>query len=140
MLPPSSDTLTLTSHLQVLAPPHAPSSSQAMKEAGDIGHAELMCALDQYEYLGVLWANTVPMVDSSRSAKVFASFQTNIDQTIPSDAPGWIVARYEALTNACNAPTGAAVTPEVAPAAPAARGSRDSRREQVSETARRAPG
>ena len=63
MLPPSSDTLTLTSHLQVLAPPHAPSSSQAMKEAGDIGHAELMCALDQYEYLGVLWANTVPMVD-----------------------------------------------------------------------------
>jgi hypothetical protein len=33
-----------------------------MKEAGDIGHAELMCALDQYEYLGVLWANTVPMV------------------------------------------------------------------------------
>ena len=31
-------------------------------EAGDIGHAELMCALDQYEYLGVLWANTVPMV------------------------------------------------------------------------------
>ena len=33
-----------------------------MKEAGDIGHAELMCALDQYDYLGVLWANTVPMV------------------------------------------------------------------------------
>ena len=36
-----------------------------MKEAGEIlvtRHPELMCALDQYEYLGVLCANTVPMV------------------------------------------------------------------------------
>ena len=33
-----------------------------MKEAGDIGLAELMCALDRYESHGVLWANTVPMV------------------------------------------------------------------------------
>ena len=59
MFPPSSDTLTL--HF-TLASVGSTSSSQAMKEAGDIGHAELMCALDQYEYLGVLWANTVPMV------------------------------------------------------------------------------
>jgi membrane protein required for colicin V production len=53
------------------------------------------------------------MVDSSRSAKVFASFQNNIDDTIPSDAPGWIVARYEALTSSCTAQS----TPD--PTAPA---------------------
>ncbi len=56
--------------------------------------------------------NTVPMVDQSRSAKVFASFQANIDETIPTDAPGWIVTRYEALISSC----GGTAT-EVAPAA-----------------------
>ncbi len=65
-------------------------------------------------------ANTVPMIDSSRSAKVFASFQTNIDESIPSDAPGWIVARYEELTAVCT--TGAAPAPAPAPAAPAPSG------------------
>ena len=58
-------------------------------------------------------ANTVPMVDDSRSMKVFESFQGNIDENIPADAPGWIVARYEELTTICVTPT----TP--APTAPA---------------------
>lgn len=62
-------------------------------------------------------ANAVPMVDNSRSAKVFASFQTNIDENIPDDAPGWIVARYEELTSICAAPA-APVTPAPAPATP----------------------
>ncbi len=48
--------------------------------------------------------NSIPMVDSSRSARVFATFQTNIDQTLPEDVPGWIVARYEQLTSVCAAP------------------------------------
>ena len=33
-----------------------------MKEAGDIGLAELMCTLDLYESHSMLWANTVMMV------------------------------------------------------------------------------
>ena len=49
-------------------------------------------------------ANTVPMVDNSRSAKIFASFQENIDAAVPDDAPGWILSRYNALTKACAAP------------------------------------
>lgn len=49
-------------------------------------------------------ANTFPMIDNSRSAKVFANFQTNIDESIPADAPGWIVARYNDLTAECAAP------------------------------------
>ena len=51
-------------------------------------------------------SNAVPMIDDSRSAKVFASFQANIDEKIPADAPGWIVDRYNDLTAACAAPAG----------------------------------
>ncbi len=50
-------------------------------------------------------ANSVPMVDNSRSAKVFASFQSRIDESIPTDAPQWIVSRYEQLVGSCGAPT-----------------------------------
>lgn len=59
-------------------------------------------------------ANTVPMVDNSRSAHVFASFQANIDKAVPSDAPGWILSRYNTLTQACAQP-GSAPAAEAAP-------------------------
>lgn len=49
-------------------------------------------------------ADTIPMVDNSRSAKVFATFQGNLDEQLPSDAPGWIVAKYEGLVAICAAP------------------------------------
>ncbi|SEN33527.1 membrane protein required for colicin V production [Gemmobacter aquatilis] len=49
-------------------------------------------------------ADTIPMVDNSRSAKVFATFQGNLDEQLPSDAPGWIVAKYEGLVAVCAAP------------------------------------
>ena len=58
--------------------------------------------------------NTVPMVDDSRSAKIFASFQSNIDAAVPDDAPGWILTRYNTLTKACQT-TDAAVPAEPAP-------------------------
>ncbi|GAB1478150.1 CvpA family protein [Paracoccaceae bacterium] len=58
-------------------------------------------------------ANTVEMVDNSRSAKIFASFQANIDAAVPDDAPGWIVTRYNDLTAAC---AGTAPVPAPAPA------------------------
>jgi membrane protein required for colicin V production len=64
----------------------------------------LLVAVAFLVYDRAVAANTIPMVDNSRSAKVFASFQTNIDESIPSDAPGWIVARYESLTAVCAAP------------------------------------
>jgi membrane protein required for colicin V production len=65
----------------------------------------LLVAVAFIVYDRAVAANTIPMVDGSRSAKVFASFQVNIDDTIPSDAPGWIVARYESLTSVCTAQT-----------------------------------
>ena len=47
-------------------------------------------------------ANTVPMVDNSRSAKIFASFQGEINAAVPTDAPNWVVARYNELTATCS--------------------------------------
>ncbi|MBT9245218.1 CvpA family protein [Gemmobacter fulvus] len=74
----------------------------------------LLVAVAFIVYDRAVAADTVPMVDNSRSAKVFASFQGNIDETIPSDAPGWIVQKYEGLVSICTAP--AAETPLQAPA------------------------
>jgi membrane protein required for colicin V production len=64
-------------------------------------------------YDRALAANTIPMIDASRSAQVFASFQGKLDTAVPSDAPDWLVARYAQLTSTCGAP----VTTPVAPVA-----------------------
>jgi membrane protein required for colicin V production len=84
----------------------------------------LLIAIAFIVYDRVLSDQAIPMVDNSRTALVFANFQANIDENIPSDAPGWIVDRYNDLTNVC-ATGGAPVVPETAPtpapdAAPAA--------------------
>ncbi|MFN3644149.1 MAG: CvpA family protein [Gemmobacter sp.] len=64
----------------------------------------LLVAVAFLVYDRAVAANTVPMVDDSRSARVFAAFQERIEAAIPDDAPGWIVARYEALVGDCAAP------------------------------------
>lgn len=67
-------------------------------------------------YDRVIASAAVPMVDDSRSAKVFASIQDNLNNAIPADAPGWIVARYETLVGNCGAPaTGGATGTAPAP-------------------------
>jgi membrane protein required for colicin V production len=76
----------------------------------------LLIAIAFIVYDRVLSDQAIPMIDDSRTALVFANFQANIDENIPSDAPGWIVDRYNDLTNVC-APGGAPVTPETAPEA-----------------------
>lgn len=47
---------------------------------------------------------TFPVVDDSRSAQIFASVQASLDSEMPTDAPGWVVQRFEALVAACPAP------------------------------------
>ena len=46
----------------------------------------------------------IPVVDDSRAAQIFASVQTRMNEMIPSDALGWIVARYEDKVGSCGAP------------------------------------
>lgn len=77
----------------------------------------LLIAIGFIVYDRVLSDQAIPMIDESRTALVFANFQQNIDENIPSDAPGWIVDRYNDLTNVCAAGGAPTITP--APAAPA---------------------
>ena len=60
-------------------------------------------ALLIYQEIGV--AGTVPMVDESRSLKVFGQMSGKMDETIPDDAPAWIVSRYNDLVSACPKPS-----------------------------------
>lgn len=57
--------------------------------------------------------DTLPMVHESRSAQIFASFQTSLESSVPTDAPSWIVARYNELTATCAIP---GATPAATPA------------------------
>ncbi|KFE36953.1 CvpA family protein [Thioclava atlantica] len=62
-------------------------------------------------YDRVMSNDPIPVVDDSRSAKVFANVSAQLDESMPADAPGWIVGRYEQLVSACPAPEGATDAP-----------------------------
>ena len=46
----------------------------------------------------------IAAISESRSILVFAGAQSSVEAMIPSDAPGWLTARYEELTGTCAAP------------------------------------
>jgi len=78
-----------------------------------VARGVVLVAVGFLVYDRAMAANSVQMIDDSRSAKVFASFQTSLDDAVPEDAPNWIVARYMDLTATCAAPgdaTGDAAT------------------------------
>jgi len=52
-------------------------------------------------YDRVIVSDPIPMIDDSRTAKVFADMSERIDEQIPEDAPAWIFDRYEQLIGAC---------------------------------------
>lgn len=73
----------------------------------------LLVAVAFIVYDRAVASESLPMVDESRSAKIFASLQDQLDAQIPSDAPGWIVERYNDLTKVCG---GTATDAAAAPA------------------------
>ena len=79
----------------------------------------LLVAVAFIVYDRVMASQPVPTVDNSRSAQVFNRMSGQMNDQIPQDAPGWVVARYEQLVRSC-APTGttapAATTPPAATA------------------------
>lgn len=90
---------------------------QALGFLFGVARGVVLVAVAFVVYDKAVTSSAVPMVENSRSAKVFASFQGNIDEQIPEDAPGWIVQQYEGLVSVCAAPA----TP-AAPEAPATNG------------------
>jgi membrane protein required for colicin V production len=64
----------------------------------------LLVAIALVVYDRVVLEESIPMIDDSRTNKIFASAQDSLNDSIPGDAPGWIVARYEELVGTCGAP------------------------------------
>jgi len=48
----------------------------------------------------------VDVIDNSRAAMIFSQSKDVIEKQIPTEAPEWIVDRYEQLTGSCSATTG----------------------------------
>ncbi|PKP84294.1 MAG: colicin V production CvpA [Alphaproteobacteria bacterium HGW-Alphaproteobacteria-2] len=61
----------------------------------------LLVAVGFLVYDRVVVGDTVPMVDNSRSAAIFASVKETIAEQVPDTIPQWIVTRYEELVAAC---------------------------------------
>ena len=85
-----------------------------------VARGVLLVAVAFVVYQRTMAVESIPMVAQSRSIKVFAQFEGNLNQNIPSDAPGWVVARYEHLVGSCGAPASGGVT--TGTAAPATSG------------------
>ena len=63
----------------------------------------LLVAIALLVYQRAVPANTVPMIDQSRSIGVFAQVNDAIIGALPENAPQWIVDQYDALTASCRA-------------------------------------
>jgi len=61
----------------------------------------LLVAVALVVYDRVVVNEAVPMIDDSRTAKIFNRAKDSINEQIPDDAPGWIVERYNQLVGNC---------------------------------------
>lgn len=76
----------------------------------------VVVALVVYDRL--LVTDPVPMIDDSRTSKLFAEISDNVDEAIPEDAPGWLVQRYEEfMSGGDGVPEPPQTAPDTAPEA-----------------------
>jgi len=64
----------------------------------------VLVALAFVLYTQVLASSAVPMIDNSRSAAIFQGLETSLRKQIPTNAPAWMISRYEGLVSSCPAP------------------------------------
>ena len=57
-----------------------------------------------FAYKSIFNTETFALVDESRSAEIFGNLVTNIEQSNPERALGWITHQYEQLVTVCSAP------------------------------------
>lgn len=82
-----------------------------------VARGVLLIAVALIVYDRAMGRQSIPMIDASRTAEIFASFQESIDAAIPTGVPEWIVERYNGLTAICASagetpPAGAQSLPE----------------------------
>jgi len=78
-----------------------------------VARGALLVGVALVVYDRVVTDQAVPMIDDSRTARIFAKMQDSINDSIPEDAPAWVVSRYEQLVGDCGKPASA---PTEAPA------------------------
>lgn len=61
----------------------------------------LLVAIAFFVYETVITSQQIPMVDDSRSARVFAKMTGQIEDGDPAQALGWITSQYESLVGTC---------------------------------------
>lgn len=65
----------------------------------------LLVAVAFFVYETVLAAQQIPMVEDSRSARVFSQITDQFNDEDPQATLGWITQQYEQLVGDCNAPS-----------------------------------
>ncbi len=68
-----------------------------------VARGALLVAVAFLVYERAVTANAVAAVENSRSAALFARTEARLEASVPEDAPGWIVMRYEELVGPCGA-------------------------------------
>ena len=63
----------------------------------------LLVAVAFFVYQTVLSAQDVPMIEDSRSAKVFSRMTGTLEERDPEAAVGWLTTQYEQLVGSCGA-------------------------------------
>ncbi len=69
-----------------------------------VARGVLLVALGFLVYDTVLSAQDIPMIEDSRSAKVFAQVTGQLSERDPEAALGWLTTQYEQLVGNCTAP------------------------------------
>ena len=64
----------------------------------------LLVAVGFFVYQTVLSAQDIPMVEDSRSAKVFSRLTGQFEERNPEETLGWLTTQYEQLVGTCGAP------------------------------------
>lgn len=82
-----------------------------------VARGVLLVAVAFLVYQRTMGGAAIPLVAQSRSASVFAQFETQINKQIPTDAPNWVVAKYEHLVGDCGAPAAGGVKSGATPPA-----------------------
>ena len=69
-----------------------------------VARGVLLIAIAYFVYQTVMPAQSIAMIDDSRSAGVFAQVTGSVAEQEPEQALGWITAQYERLVGNCDTP------------------------------------
>ena len=89
---------------------------QALGFLFGVARGVILVAIGLVVYDRIISTQSTPMIDDSQTARIFQRVQDQLNESIPVEAPQWVLARYAELMANCEG--GASLTaPETAPEA-----------------------